>query len=115
MAAELDGVADIGYTLLAVVRDPLEDLRQALAANVASLQELAGEGDAAGSRKATLEAEGLRLRGVIAAEEWERAEEEGRVKERRHDYVPLVGAWLRMLAEKGELKGLLEEEEEEEE
>ncbi|KAF2813741.1 ubiquitin carboxyl-terminal hydrolase [Mytilinidion resinicola] len=107
IGAIMASVEDIGYTLLAIVRDPVEDLKEALASNLASMKELEGKEGVEGQREA-LEAEQLRIQASISEEEWELEEEEAKVKARRHDYVPLVDAWVRELAGKGVLKELLE-------
>ncbi|KAF2500128.1 cysteine proteinase [Lophium mytilinum] len=107
IGAIMASVEAIGYTLLAIVRDPVEDLKQALAASVASMEELKGK-EGVEEERSSLEAEQLRIQASISEEEWELEEEEAKVLARRHDYVPLVDAWVRMLAEKGVLKELLE-------
>ncbi|OCL05325.1 cysteine proteinase [Glonium stellatum] len=153
---------DLNYTLLAVVKDPIEGLRSALSENINTIKTVEarldsvsqewrsftdGNDDAleeilrgpseelgitielldsavapapvarkieadddAGTlveRRDRLFEEHVKLRAAIREEAESSRVDLVKAAKRRHDYGPLIQTWLRMLADKGELEGLV--------
>ncbi|OCK80563.1 cysteine proteinase [Lepidopterella palustris CBS 459.81] len=72
-------------------------------------QRITADGDVATllDRHGAVVGEQAKLRMDIRSQQWAREDDERKARERRHDFGPMIGVWLKMLAKKGVLEEMV--------